>query len=315
MQLTRNLRLALAALIALHLASAFAAIALLGRMRPAIERVIDQNVYSLVAIEEMLAVLSEVDGEDGVDPPHARFRAAYERAATNITDDRERPILETVDRLSASALPDEPARRRALIAELVRLGEVNRGDIVEANESAQRLSTAGAWALVFLAVVTLGSALAALRRMDRRVLQPVEELHDVLLGLTKGEGRRRCRPGTGASGELARAMAALNRLLDDRQDALRTATAAEHGLLTGGDEADRATLLQLLDESDEALVVIDATGDVVASNADGLDRLASEDGLKAALVAIAKGEGAPDGIATRPVKGADRTICTLGAAG
>lgn len=310
MQLTRNLRLAVAALIALHLASAFAAIGLLGRMQPAIERVLDQNVYSLVAVEEMLSVLSEPEAL-GSDPGHGRFRAAYDRAAANITDDRERPILETIDRLSSSSLPAEPAGRRALVTELVHLGEVNRADIADANASAQRLSTAGAWALVFLAVVTLLSAIAALRRMDRRVLQPVEELHDVLVGLRKGEARRRCRPGVGASQELAKAMAALNRVLDDRQDALRNATAAEHAVLTGGDDADRATMLHLLDERTEPMIVIDASGDVVASNDSGMDRLADDGDLKATLVAIANGESAPDGIGARRLEDADRTICTL----
>ena len=280
-------------------------------MRPAIERIIDQNVYSLVAVEEMLSVLSEVDDVELGGASHERFRVAYDRAAANITVDRERPILEAIDQLSSSGLPGDPEPRRALVAELQRLGEVNRADIVEANASAQRLGTAGAWALVFLAALTLASAVAALRRMDRRVLQPVEELHDVLLALRKGESRRRCRPGTGASDELAQAMAALNRVLDDRREALAAATAAEHAVLTGGDEADRATMLQLLDEDEQPLVVIDAAGDVVATNGPGLDRLAADEDLKAELVAIATDDRAPAGIDIRPVAGTSRTICTL----
>ncbi|HHH26894.1 MAG TPA: hypothetical protein ENK57_00880 [Polyangiaceae bacterium] len=312
MQLTRNLRLAVAGLIALHLASAFAAIALLGRMRPAIEKIIDQNVYSLSAVEEMLSVLAEGEGVETTSP-HARFRAAYDRAAANITDERERPILMTIDRLSDASLPIESAPRHALVAELVRLGEVNRDNIVAADHDARRLGTAGAWSLVFLATLTLGSALAALRRMDRRVLQPVEELHDVLLGLRRGEHRRRCRPGLGAADELAQAMAALNRILDDRQSALVTATAAEHAFLTGGDEADRATLLHLLDESEDPVVVVEGTGEVVACNHRGLDRLSDQGDLKATLARIARGEPAPRGIEASPVKGADRYVCVLDA--
>jgi len=314
-QLTRNLRLAVAALLALHLASAFAAIAMLGRMRPAVERIMDQNIYSLVAVEEMLSILAGADAStEGPDAQQTRFRSAYDRAAQNITDDRERPILDHIDRLTVGGLPDAAAPRRELVAQLVRLGEVNRDDIVEANAKAQRLGTAGEWALVFLAVLTLASALVALRRMDRRVLQPLDEMYDVLLGLHRGDGHRRCRPGAGASSELARAMASLNRALDDRHEALITATAAEHTVLTGGDEADRATLLQLLDETESPVVVIDGRGDVVASNGLGLDCLAAADGeLRASLRAIAKGEQAPEGIDARRVGGAERYICALSA--
>ena len=49
MNLTRSLRIAFAVLLVVHLASAFASVALLGRMRPAIGRIIEQNVRSLEA--------------------------------------------------------------------------------------------------------------------------------------------------------------------------------------------------------------------------------------------------------------------------
>jgi hypothetical protein len=318
MQLTRNLRLAVGALLALHLASAFAAIVLLGRMRPAIERIIDQNVYSLVAVEEMLAVLAEDGSSPGPEPAEdqqgrlRRYRDAYRRAAQNITTPHERPILDRIEELSDGRLPPDEPTRRAVVGQLAQLGEVNRDAIVVANESAQRLGAAGAWAVVFLAVLTLGGALITLRRMDRRVLQPLEELHDVLVGLRSGEVHRRCRARPGAGAELQRAMAALNRFLDDRNEALRTATAAEHAVLTGGDDADRATLLQLLDEEPQAVVVIDGHGEIVASNANALDRLAEDDsGLREALRKLARGAEPPDGVTVQAVDGTERRLCRL----
>ena len=241
MQLTKGLRLAFLALLALHLVSAFAAIGLLGRMKPAIKRVIQQNVYSLEAVEAMLGELAK--GELGEEE---HFAAALERAQDNITNEREAPLVAQVrDRMGDVFVGDVQARA-LVVTDLRELAELNRADIVAANQEAKRLGSAGAWAVAILAFLTLVAGLVALRRLDRRVLLPLEELHDVLLAVRRGEPRRRCQPMNVAASELARSMAMINRLIDDRSEALATASVAEHMALVGLEDDDRATLLHLL---------------------------------------------------------------------
>jgi HAMP domain-containing protein len=304
MHLTNSLRLLFWLFVVLHLASASAAIVLLGRMKPAIEHIGKENVTSLQAVEAMLAGLAtgSTDAEQA-----AQFRAALAQASSNITDPRERPILGRIGVNADAALAGEVEGRRMVVQDLRNLGEVNRDNIDAADVRAQQLGTA----VFFLAVLTLLTALGSLRRADRRVLAPLEELHTVLRDLRTGNSHRRCAVDRDAAAELSEAMAALNRVLDDHDEALRTVIAAEQLVLTGGDDADRATMLQLLDEDPRAVVVVDDEGVIVAANPPGFDALSADLGLRDTLRRVVRGEQGAEDLHVRPVKGASRMILAL----
>jgi hypothetical protein len=309
MQLTRNLRLAVAGLLALHLASASAAIAILGRVQPAVDMAFEHRAESQRAVEGMLVVLASPTDNTSQD----RFERAWQRAWTSLDGDEDRARLKRVQLLSRQAFAGADGARTLLLDELSGFGTAHRDELQAAQSSAERLGTGGAWAVVFLALLTLGGALAALRRMDRRVLIPLEEIHDVLGGWRRGDAHRRCRPARGAASELARAMASLNEVLDDRQEALVTATAAERVALIGGEEVDHVTLLRVMDLASLPMAVVDVDGEVLAANAAALDRLASESpGVRTRLRQLIDGGEASStsGITTAAIDGTSRHLCT-----
>ena len=101
MELRRELLLTIGALALLNLLLAFGSIGLFVRMGPAIERILQENVYSVVAAEKILVELS-----DGSAPPldaesRAQILEALDDAKRNVTEEAERPVLGEIE----SSLP------------------------------------------------------------------------------------------------------------------------------------------------------------------------------------------------------------------
>lgn len=305
--LALGLRIASGVLLTLHLTAGVAAIAVLGRMRPAIERVIDENVSSLEAVEQMLVVLTEAHGSDISGSPAAdRFMAAFARASSRITDERERPLIAGIGDDAEVALGGDLASIVRVSERLVALGEVNREHLRVADVEVQRLGNAGAWAVVFLAVLTLLGGIVAVRRFDRLALRPLEELLEVLVAADAGHTLRRCGPANGASSEIGAAMAALNHLLDVRGQGRPTAAPR-------ADDTLRAALLALLDQRTSPTAVVDRRGVVMAASRSALAVLASESvDLRAAVEHTIDGnEGAARPLVEVERVGDDVYLCVL----
>lgn len=211
MRLRRSVVLGAWVLLIANLALAFGAIAILTRMAPAIAKILEENDYSVQACEEMLAALAEpaAPGDDRTD----RFHVALARADRNVTEASERPVLERIRTLSGRALAGETDALRATIASLRELTAINRTAMVEEDLRAQRMGTAGAWAVVFLAIVSLVASLVFIRRLVRRVLAPMAEVLDTMRAFNQGDVYRRAT-SPGAPRELRVLMENLNDLLD-----------------------------------------------------------------------------------------------------
>lgn len=262
-----------AILLLLQAATAVVAIALLGRMSPVFERILRENVASAEAVEEMTLVLARPALDDTA---RARYRAALDRASRHVTEPEEEPMLAELKRLEEAALTmSAPARMQSLDA-LERLGRVNRRAMSSARDEAQRLGMAGAWAVTLLGLITLGVSFLAAMRTRRRILAPLAEIARVVAAHQAGERRQRCTASPGDGEEIARIGAALNDVLDHLERA--AIEPGTHGL-------ERAILLHVLDERAEPVVVVGASGELLAANRQAETLLASARGaaLRASL--------------------------------
>lgn len=239
-------------LLALQLATSAAGVVLLGRMSPAVDRILRENVYSTQAVEEMLAILA-LDGEADA------FRSALDRARGNVTEPEEVTLLDALD-AEAEAAVGGGAAREAAVQHLVELGEINRQSMRRADAGAQSLGLAGAWAMTLLGFASFLANLLVFRRIKLRLLRPILEVDGVLAAARSGDPLRRCALDS-TSAEGGRLMANLNWLLDRR-------TAPGQSVATGGDEEIRAQVLRtLLDgETERVLLVVGAEGRVIALN-------------------------------------------------
>lgn len=266
-------------LVGVQVLTSLAGIAMLERMSPAIGRILRENVESVRAVEEMLAVLADpsVDAED-----RARFEAALAAAEGNVTEPEEPDLLAAIRARAPAALRGDPAARADAVAALAELGAINRAAMTRADDEALRLGSAGRWALAFLALVGLGASLLSIRRAGEQLLAPLAEMVAVVTAFRQGDTHRRCQRLP--PNELSDVLDHLDVLLDRAEHAM-PAPAAH-------DERPRAALLAVLDGMPRPAIVLGEDGALIAASQTALDRLeASGEAILARLRAGETAEG------------------------
>lgn len=210
MHLRKQSRAVFGLILALQLATSFGAIALLTRMGPAIAVVSEENVESLAAVEGMAAALALAPSDAARDA----FLTQYQRADRNITETGEVPLLKSIQADADAALNGDPLIRARIIANLHQLAEVNRAALRRADEEAQRLARAGAWAAVILALTAFVLVRLVSLRVDRRFVMPILEIASALESARQGDRFRRCSASSD-SPEIQSIAENVNLLLDD----------------------------------------------------------------------------------------------------
>lgn len=269
MKLRREARIGIGAIMVLQFALSMMTIALLSRMGPAIERILQENVRTEEAVEQMLAELSHAHTARAVPQ---EFSHALERASNNITEEEEKPLLEIIARKHILAFSGDAAAREEVIEALRDLGEVNRRSMSRADNRAKRLGQTGAWAAALLGAIALGLCVVIYQQLRLRIELPIEELRRTTHSLRQGNLQARC-PKSDAPAEIKQISRDIDWLLDHSLRASAHEAPRERG------ESDlRRLLVYLLDAREEPIVVLDATGHRVASNRAALDMATPERG-------------------------------------
>jgi HAMP domain-containing protein len=264
MKLRREASLGIGAILVLQIMMAMLAIALLSRMGPAIEQILQENVYSGEAVEEMLALLAD-DPTPGVTP--ARFEEALRRAQDNVTEDAERPLLVVIDRERRAAFSGDAGARRQLIDALRQLGQVNRDSMERTDVSAKRLGQTGAWAAAMLGALALALGFVVYRRLRLRLELPIEELRRTTHRVRMGNTQARCPTSEGPD-EVKQIATDLNWVLD--RWLYRGAGRDTRDQDSQREEQVRRALAWVLDQDQAPVVLLDAEGHPVATNQAGM---------------------------------------------
>lgn len=278
----------LAVLVVLQVLTSFVGAWLLGRMTPAVERILVENERSLEAVERMALALAEA--KHVADAP-SRFVAALAIAEGNVTEEAEREELHALREGHEAAFAGDRGAQERVVGALARLGRINRDAMERSNREAQRLGLAGAWVVALFGVIGLLGSVIAVVRTRRRLVAPLRVLADVVTDHARGGSHRRCPRTEG--GELGEVLGNVNELLDRIERAKPKPEA-----LDPRDEA----LLRLLDARDEATWILDEAGSVKAANAAALDALAADPALRERL-AEAVAAGAFEGAKVTAVRG------------
>jgi hypothetical protein len=202
----------IALLVAIQLATAFASIGLLTRMSPAVEEILAENVSSNEAAEQMVSSLGlALAGASG--DHQATFRDAIRRARDNVTEPEEVPVIDRIDKAGQQFFAGDASALERAVVDARDLIRVNRAAMQRANDEAQRLGTAGAWAAVVLSLLGFLVSVMVVRRTILGIVEPIEELEAALVAFSAGDPYRRCQ-GRAASEEMRRVLRAVNTLLD-----------------------------------------------------------------------------------------------------
>jgi methyl-accepting chemotaxis protein len=179
-----------------------------------IERILQEDVYSIVAAEEILAELAQ---QDSALAPEARthVRQALDKAKRNVTEEEERAVLAALEGALPSAMAGERAGRRLAVASIRKLIRINRDAMRNVDLEARRLGSAGAWTAVFIGFLSFLLSIVLFVRLQRRLARPLVDLYEVLESARQGDHLRRCRL-TDAPREIIQVTQAVNGLLDAR---------------------------------------------------------------------------------------------------
>lgn len=214
MRLAQAVRVGAWLLIGINLLMAVGTIGIFTRMAPAIAVIIEHNDRSLMACEEMLAILA-VRGAGSAMPSEAArdFLSAFERAKSNVTEPEEPQILGKIEPRLGSLLQGENSSRDAVVADLLELGRINRDAMAATDRRAQQLGRAGAWGVVLMALSAFLAGVIFIRNLTHRVVLPLQEIHDVIAAQRSGETMRRC-VGVDLSQDVAVVFTGINELID-----------------------------------------------------------------------------------------------------
>lgn len=310
MQLRREFLIGLGTLVTLNVLFAFGAIGLLLRMSPAIERILQENVYSIEATEDMLSLLVESARQSSRDVTLQQFEQALQRARNNVTEAEEIPVLQTIQQHYRAAIGGDEQAVGTLVRALQRLIHINQSAMEATGKEAQRLGFAGAWVAVLVALVSFMISLIVVHKLEERVVNPFVELYRVLQSVLAGNPYRRCRE-IDAPEEIKRVLSSVNVILDERLTGDHADTqkrrAPSHATL------ERSALLHLLEARPEAMVVVDEHGEIVASNRQGLAVLSSAQGtlVKNLLLDVSSQKSDGQTIEPIPLKGSSGWLCVL----
>lgn len=260
MKLRREASLGIGAILTLQILLSMFTIALLTRMGPAIEQILQENVYSSEAVEDMMAPLALNIAPVAVP---SDFTEAFERAKNNVTEEPEEPLLAIIDAQHKAAFAGDAQARRETITALQQLGQVNLDSMVRADAKAQRLGQAGAWAAALLGAFALALGIVVYRRLRLRLELPIEQLRRTTQRVRSGNVQARCSVNVGPH-EIKQIADDLNWLLDRW---LQNRVGEDDPGSPKQREAEiRRALVWLLDQGSSPQAIVDARGEKVCEN-------------------------------------------------
>jgi len=248
--------------------------------------VLDENFESVAASMGMLealerqdsavltALMKKQEARRDVRTSEGSFLEALDRARANVTEEQERPVLDSIAKTYEQY---REARDRLLAADLERplasyesdcfphfesvktgvreLLELNQQAMVRADREAQAAAARRAVGYAALTVLALLSMGWLSRGLQRHVISRLEELRSVAEAVGRGDLRRRAAEQQ--ADELSSVARELNRLLDSHEE-LRGRLQARQARL-------RELLLGLLEAQPSPAAVVGLGGEIVAS--------------------------------------------------
>jgi len=172
------------------------------RLAPSIEQINKHNTQSLYIAESMMSALT-------VNKDIKSFEEALTKGKTNVTEKGEAEVINKIEKSYKSAA----GYKETTVNNIIELSRINRVGMQNAALRAKKLSSAGAWVIGFLTLITWGLGLILIKTLTTNLIKPLAELIDVLESYFKGNKLRRC-PKLAPNHDFQRIYDAINSLLD-----------------------------------------------------------------------------------------------------
>jgi hypothetical protein len=215
MKLSHSVKICAIFLVFINLVVFFCTIWLFLRIIPAIDLIVKDNLSSIESVESMLTSLSVVENEGATKKDLQSFKIALRNAKKNISKEDEKIALNIIDRSYQKAFQNDIIARKELKFAIDYLFQINRDEILRLKKEASQVSMAGAWGLVFMVIITFFITMLYLKKMERKVLNPLDEMYDVIKAYKMNDRFRRCS-GINVNKDIRLIYNGINELLDER---------------------------------------------------------------------------------------------------
>lgn len=204
-------------LVVLSLIFGLGSIALIERIVPAIDNIMNENAVSVSSAVAMLNILNQRQSGTDLVFLKSEFLTQLQKAQENITMDDERPILTEIERVVDSLFLE--ARDESLSIRtsqlLLELANLNLDVMASKNAEAKRLGLAGGWAVGVLLIVTILLLLVFKKRVEKTIVVPIENLSEAIQAYLLGNKMRRYTLTHEESLDIKKLAVQANKLLDE----------------------------------------------------------------------------------------------------
>ncbi len=192
------------------------AIFLLERIVPAIDDILQENVYSVSAAVGMLSVISSSrsGGED--DQSREKFWEFFDKAKANITLQEEDLTISEISTLAKRYWNGEASveDRENLTEQINKLAEINLKAMEAKDQAAQLMGLTGAWSLGFLLLISVGIQFLLRVKILSVLITPIEQILSVLSDFHSGNRMRRFVESKGVVEDVGKIGTLVNSNLD-----------------------------------------------------------------------------------------------------
>ncbi len=154
------------------------------RLAPAIEQINEHNTQSLYITEQMMSALT-------IKKDIKLFETALKDGEANITEKGEAEAIKKIEKNYKLGFKNAEYKE-ITVDNIIELSRLNRLAMKNAALQAKRLSSAAAWVITFLTIMTWALGILIMRTLAKNIIKPLAELTDVLSSYTKGNTMRRC---------------------------------------------------------------------------------------------------------------------------
>jgi len=193
MPLAKKIQFSVIVLLILNLIMCFCVIWAFVRMSPILQTIVEQNASSIIACEKMLSSLAlATDNSQENSAIIDKFEADLQAARSNITESAEAMYIEQIKEKYKQAFNGNYESKLAVVAAINKINDINWAVIAIADDKVKKLGFAGAWGVAFMSSLVFFLSMLFYFRLKYQLIQPVEEIYNVINQVKIGEIKRRC---------------------------------------------------------------------------------------------------------------------------
>ncbi len=185
--------------IILNILLGLGSIFLVERIQPAINKILEENAYSVSAAISMLEAISdhqenllaEAQNQDAEPEAQILFWDNFENAKKNITLANETKIIQEIEKTATLFWSGDVTQKPELKNLISELAHINLKDMQKKRKKAESLSITGAWGLGFLLIFSLVLQLIFRSKILSGMIEPMEQIYNVLKDFSEGNPLRR----------------------------------------------------------------------------------------------------------------------------